>query len=282
MDLVKLLWVNMRRSNARLHAILNSNKHADIILVQEPWFNKIGTTRSDYEPEGTDTFGTVSNPLWDIIYPKYNPGERCKVVAYRRVLSTSFTVTNRLDLSSNYHTLAIDVHTDAETFRVYNIYHNAHTNDAGNDPDRAARETRIRSLEHITSLEIDPLMPTVIGGDFNTHARTWSPPDICQSTWAADIEEWAIAQGLDLLNPPGIPTRRGDHRQRDTTIDLVWINEAAMQDDTFQDLSIDFSASLGSDHAGLWLMHHLLQAMDQTPQNSWLPPYIIQDEAKET
>ena len=281
MDSVRLLWVNARRSNPRLHAILNSNKHTDLILVQEPWFNKIGTMCSDFEPEGTDTFSTVSNPLWDIIYPKYNPGERCKVVAYWRISSTSFTVTNRLDLSSNYHTLAIDVHTDAETFRVYNIYHDAHTNDAGNDTDRAVRETRIRSLEHITSLEIDPLMPTVIGGDFNMHARTWSPPDVRQSTWAVDIEEWAIAQGLDLLNNPSIPTRCGDRRQRDTTIDLVWINKAAIQDDTFQDLSIDFAASPGSDHAELWLTHYLLQAVDQTPQNSWLPPYIIQDTAKE-
>ena len=53
-----------------------------------------------------------------------------------------------------------------------------------------------------------------------------------------------------------------------------------MQDDTFQDLIIDFLASLGSDHMGLWLMHHLLQAVNQTPQNSWLPPYIVQDTVK--
>lgn len=281
MDLVKLLWVNARRSNARLHAILNSNKHADLILVQEPWFDKIGTVRSDFEPDGIDTFGTVANPLWDILYPKYNPGERCKVVAYRRISSTSFTVTNRLDLASNYHTLAIDIHTNAETFRIYNIYHDAHTADTGNETDRASRETRTRSLNHITGLEIDPLVPTVIGGDFNTHARAWSPPDIRQSTWAIDIEEWAIAQGLDLLNTPGVPTRHGDRRQRDTTIDLIWINEAAIHDDTFQDLQIDFTASLGSDHAGLWLTHYLFQAIDHAPSHSWLPPYTIQDAAKE-
>ena len=140
-------------------------------------------------------------------YPKYNLGKRCKIVAYWCISSTSFTVTNRLDLSSNYHMLAINVHTDVETFCIYNIYHDAHTNDAGSDPDRAARETHIQSLEHITSLEIDPFMPAVIRGDFNTHARTWSPPDVCQSTWAVDIEEWAIAQGLDLLNSSGIPTQ---------------------------------------------------------------------------
>ena len=120
MSLVKILWVNARRRNARLHAILNSNKHADLILVQEPWFDKIGTVRLDFDPEGTDTFGTVANPLWDILYPKYNPGERCKVVAYRCILSTSFTITNQLDLASNYHTLTLDIHTNMETFCIYN------------------------------------------------------------------------------------------------------------------------------------------------------------------
>jgi hypothetical protein len=248
MDSVKLLWVNTRRSNPRLHAILNSNKQADLILVQEPWFDKIGTVHSDFDPEGTDTLGTVANPLgvWDVLYPKHNPGERCKVVAYRHISSTSFTVTNRLDLASNYHTLTIDVHTDTETFRIYNIYHDAHTADTGNKMSRATRDTRNRSLNYITNIEVDPLVPTVIGGDFNTHANAWSPLDVRQSTWAIDIEEWAIVQGLDLLNTPGIPTRRGDQRQRDTTIDLIWINEAAIHNDTFQDLKIDFVASLGS------------------------------------
>ena len=281
MDLVKILWVNTRRSNPRLHAILNSNKHADLILVQEPWFDKIGTVRSDFDPEGTDTLGTVANPLWDILYPKHDTGERCKVVAYRRISSTSFTVTNRLDLASNYHTLTLDIHMDTETFRIYNIYHDAHTADTGTETNKTSRETRNRSLNYITNLEIDPLVPTVIGGDFNTHARTWSPPEVRQSTWAIDIEEWAIAQGLDMLNTPGIPTRRGDRRQQDTTIDLIWVNEAAIHDDTFQDMEIDFAASLGSDHAGLWLTHHLLQATDHAPPPSWLPPYMIQDTVKD-
>ncbi len=281
MDLVKILWVNACRSNARLHAILNSNKHTDLILVQEPWFDKIGTVRSDFDPEGTDTVGTVANPLWDVLYPKYNPGKRCKVVAYRRISSTSFTVTNQLDLASNYHMLTMDIHTNTETFRIYNIYHDTHTTDTGNEPDRASWETRNRSLNYITNLEIDLLVSTVIGGDFNTHARAWSPPDIRQSTWAIDVEEWAITQGLDLLNTPGVPTRRGDRRQWDTTIDLIWVNKAAILDDTFQDLEIDFTALIGSDHAGLWLTHHLLQASNQASNQDWLPPYTIQDAAKD-
>ncbi len=198
--------------------------------------------------------------------------ERCKVVAYRRTSSTFFTVTNRLDVASNYHSLTLEVHTGVETFRVHNIYHDAHTTEAGNGANCPPREISTCSLNHITNIEIDPLVPMVIGGDFNTHARAWSPPDIRQSTWAIDIKEWAIAQGLDLLNTPGHPMRHGDRHQRDMTIDLIWVNEAAILDDTFQDLKLDFEASLSSDHAGLWLTHHLLQMIDHSPPN-WLPPY---------
>src|SRR5260370_41796088 len=122
-----------------------------------------------------------------------------------------------------------------ETIRIHNISHDGNTTNTGNEPNRASRKMCNQSLNYITSLEIDLLVSTVIGGNFNTHARAWSPPDIHQSTWAIDIEEWAIVQGLDLLNTPGVPTRRGDCRQRDTTIDLIWVNEAAILDDTFQD-----------------------------------------------
>jgi hypothetical protein len=62
---------------------------------------------------------------------------------------------------------------------VYNIYHDAHSNDVEDNDDRRSRGACARSLNHITSLEIDPLVPAVIGGDFHTHARAWSPPDIC-------------------------------------------------------------------------------------------------------
>ena len=120
---------------------------------------------------------------------------------------------------------------DVESFCVYNVYHNAHTSNNGNEADQVSWVTHLWSLNHITNLEIDPLVPMVIGGDFNTHARAWSLLGIYQSTWAIDIEEWEISQGLDLLNNLGIPTHQGDQRQHDTMIDLIWINKAAIQDD---------------------------------------------------
>ena len=202
------------------------------------------------------------------------------MAAFRRISSTSFTITNRPDLHSNYHTLTLDVHTGIESFRIYNVYHDAHTNHEEDNESPLDRETRRRSLEHITGIDLDPMTPTVFRGDFNTHARAWSPPEIRQSPWAIDIEEWAISQVLDLLNLPGIPTCCGDRRQRDTTIDLIWVNEATLLDDTFHDLDINFADSLGSDHAAMGLSFFHVQA--NPPQhNPLLPPYLLQDTARE-
>ena len=92
-----------------------------------------------------------------------------------------------------------------------------------------------------------------------------------------------MSQTLELMSPPGTLTRKGDRRQRDSTLDLIWISEAATLDDTFQDIKVDFSASLGSDHAGIWASHYPTTATtDATNPNKGWPPYTIQDSACET
>jgi hypothetical protein len=262
---VHILFVNMCCRNAATHSLLNTNNKADIIMVQEPWYNKIGTTCSDTDPEGVNILGSVANPKWDCIYPKSNHGERCKVMAYRRISSTHFNITNRLDLSSCHHILTLDVHLGSSSFQVINIYHD--TNHQG-------------VLDNILNIKIDPPTPTITGGDFNTHSWSWSPPGICSSPWANRLEDWAIGQSLALASPPGAPTCRGKGNQRDTTIDLIWTNAAAILDDAFQEPTIDFAASMGSDHAGLWTtyQHVLESAINPLPQQT---RYIIADNARE-
>jgi hypothetical protein len=104
---ISLLFVNMCHHNVASHSLLNSNKLANIILVQEPWHGKIGTTCSDVNPEGVDILGGMANPLWNCLYPKTNPGERCKVMAYHCISLTHFNITNQLDLSLNHHLLTL-------------------------------------------------------------------------------------------------------------------------------------------------------------------------------
>jgi hypothetical protein len=61
--------VNMRRRNAVTHALLNSDTHTNIYLIQEPWFDTIGTARLDTAQQGVDILGGVASPGWEILYP---------------------------------------------------------------------------------------------------------------------------------------------------------------------------------------------------------------------
>ncbi len=42
----------MRRRNAATHALVGENKEYYILLVQEPWFDRIGVQRGDAERDG--------------------------------------------------------------------------------------------------------------------------------------------------------------------------------------------------------------------------------------
>jgi Endonuclease-reverse transcriptase len=238
--IIHIASVNMRKRNAVTHALLNSNNNAHLMLIQEPWFDKIGTARKDNARQGIDVLGGVAAPKWELIYPGHTEKQVPKVMAYVRKPTTNsphFNVVPRLDICSHPTLQVLDVvFDDEETWRVINFYH-----DIRDDT----------SLQALLSLDIDALTPTLIIGDFNTHAQTWSLPDTPRSQWAPRIEEWAALNLLTLANTQGEVTRRGAEHERDSVIDLAWYNEAAIQFTTFSDLKIDWEGSLGSDHAML-------------------------------
>jgi Endonuclease-reverse transcriptase len=174
--------------------------------------------------------------------------------------------------------LTLDIHTNYEMLRVYNIYHNACTEDKKDNLSQLSCTTHQKSLKDILAIDTDLHIPTIIGGDFKTHSRAWSPTGICQLAWALDIEEWATSQTLELANPLGEPMRCGSKNQKDSTLDLIWTNEAAKLDDSFQGLQIDYMASLGSNHTGIWVTHHLASVTTTTQDDPRLL-YTIQDGA---
>lgn len=233
--------VNMRRRNAAMHALLATNEDDDIILVQEPWWGQIGTRKSDEEPEGKKVVGGAAHPKWELHYPYHTEGTRAKVMAYARIHSKDnpfrknpLLVVNRLDLASHPCVQILDVRAGREKWRIINVY---------NDVDDPS------AFNTLTSLDLLATIPTVVVGDFNLHSLTWSPPDLNPSSRAQHLEEWAATNTLELLTTPGVPTRRGEGNQRDTTIDLTWCNFSASLNDTFVGAIIDWEGSLGSDHA---------------------------------
>ena len=52
------------------------------MLVQEPWYNKIGIARKDNTQQGVDILGGVASPAWEIHYPGLTEGQYPKVMAY--------------------------------------------------------------------------------------------------------------------------------------------------------------------------------------------------------
>jgi Endonuclease-reverse transcriptase len=103
-------------------------------------------------------------------------------------LEPPFTVLPWLDMSTHPCVQVLDIVFDTTTWHIINFYHDIHNT---------------LSLRTLTSLDIDKLTPTLVMGDFNTHADMWSPPDVPRSRWANQIEEWAAQNLLILANNPG-------------------------------------------------------------------------------
>ncbi len=144
--------------------------------------------------------------------------------AINPLLEPPFTVVPRHDVSSHSCVQVLDIVFDKETWRVVNFYHDIRDNS---------------SLQTLTSLDIEAIMPTLVVGDFNTHLPSWSPPDVHRSAWAGQPEEWAATNLLTLANNPDEITRRGSERERDSVVDLAWYNETAVQNCTFTGLCVD-------------------------------------------
>ena len=244
---IRIASVNMRKRNAATHALLNSDKGINLLLIQEPWYNKIGTARDDNARDGTDIRGGATSPEWELIYPGLTERQHPKVMAYARKNSTRnshtphFTVVPRIDICTHPTLQVMDIVLDKELWRVINFYHDVRDN---------------TSLQALLDLDINATTPTLLIGDFNTHSQSWSPPDTPRSSHATRIEEWAAANLLTLANTPGEITRKGAGQDRDAVIDLAWYNDAAIQSATFTNLEVDWEGSLGSDHAMLCITGH--------------------------
>ena len=242
MSYFNISTVNMRRRNAMMHTILNSNLEDDILFIQEPWFGNIGVARDDALREGREVYGGVGNPKWNAYYPYFTNGLRAKVMTYARIHDIDkpfkrhlLRGTARLDLCAHPCILITDFSFNDTLWRSINFY---------NDVDDPS------ALTTLLSLDLDPTVHTVLVGDFNSHSRSWSPAGWDNySASALKIEGWASCQGLQLLSWPGVATHRGENGARDSTIDLVWANQVADMAGTFTVREVNWDDSFASDHA---------------------------------
>ena len=186
--------------------------------------------------------GGAGHPSWQLLYPHFTNKERAKVMTYIRIHDRDHIFKKnylkgsaRLDLCAHPCILITDISFHKTKWRTINFYNDV------DDP---------TALHTLLSLQLDPLTPTLLTGDFNSHSRTWSPRGWGNySTSAAQIEGWAASQGLQLLSEAGVVTHRGENGARDSTIDLMWCNFAAWRSGAFGGVEIDWEGSLLSDHA---------------------------------
>ena len=238
---INIASVNMHGRNAATHALLHSSPTDQVILIQEPWYDQIGTKRKDDVRDGVAILGGANSPGWEIHYPATTKEKRAKVLAYTCKRSwegvntpTCFTAVSRVDLCAHSCILILDLTFDEITWRLINFY-----NDVGNKS----------ALKALLKLDLEPTIPTLVMGDFNTHSRSWSPDRITPSTWANDVEDWAVGNLLILANEPKEITRRGASHEWSSILDLTWYNDATVENTTFLDWTLDWEGSLGSDHA---------------------------------
>ena len=159
--------------------------------------------------------------------------------------------------------MVLDISFDDKTWRIVNFYNDV------NDPS---------TLDTLLALDLNPTIPTLVTGNFNTHLHSWSPPNVTPSSWAEKLEKWAISYLLVLANEPGIITRQGVEHECDSTINLTWYNNAAIEDATFGNWTLDWAGSLGSDHTLTQVQGSLLCITELSCPDSQDLGFVINDE----
>jgi len=152
----------MRKCNASTHALLNYALHTHLFLIQEPWYDRIGTARNNKACNGVDVLGGVASPAWEIHYPTTKLGQKPKVMDYfcktanrNSDESLPCSIISQPDLCSHPCIQVLDVIHVREEWHIINFYHNIRDQS---------------SLTTLLELNLDPLTPTLVIGDFNTHS----------------------------------------------------------------------------------------------------------------
>jgi hypothetical protein len=251
--------VNMRRRNAAMHALLNDNREEDLLCVQEPWFNPVGTARCNDLYNGKDVLGGAANPKWRLAYPSFTNGQRAKVMTYvclhnrfAKFKPNHCQMIVRNDLVSHPCILITDIRAGTYYWRVINFY---------NDVDDQS------VLDTLLGLDLDATIPTLLMGDFNLHSATWSPTGWNTSQGAHRLEEWTAMQTLELLSKPRIPTHMGEGGGHNSTIDLIWRNMVALVQGTFIGAEVDFGRSQGLDHTLICTIASTPVALHRAPSD---------------
>jgi Endonuclease-reverse transcriptase len=234
---LQILSVNINRSNFKLTSLLQTTA-ADCILVQEPWWGNLVPRRSDMNPDGDPTLGTVAHPGWTVFTPDLSSspdGHPWVLTFIRKSLTASCSVTP-IDLV-HYDLLGLSLRSSGFNLILINFYHHVRRHQG--------------NLSRLLEFTPDPSTPILLAGDFNTHSDTWSPGGKRPSPWAPALEHWLDVSGFISTVPDRSISRRSS-TSLPSLIDFIFVNEAFLEIPSFPaTCSVSFGDSLGSDHAAL-------------------------------
>jgi len=278
---IYIVSINIRRMNFLLPAFLQSTP-ANIVLVQEVWFGRISTLRSDTNPEGVTVYGPPKHDDWDCILPQYSGSDKCRVVCYvckSFAMSPDIEVYPRLDHPiASLDSQVVEVIISGIVFLLVNIYHMVCN--------------KKLALSHILPYPLDPVTPTLVVSDFNMHSSTWFLPGAMVLSWAAPLKEWFEESDLLLANPAGAAMRKGTHSdnriEHNSVLDLFLLNDSMLATGRFSPMTISFDDSLGLDHTALLIFWSspfkpttysptilLGFVLDDTLKDSWMKDFSL-------
>jgi hypothetical protein len=251
---IKIMSVNAHRSNACMHALLQSDD-SHILLIQEPWHYTVATLCSDTEPEGTPQKGLPSNNRWTAHLPRLRPNKTAKVAIYTKktlIEGENFRILHQHPLT-NRNSMVLDIINDNNTtLHLVNVYHQVPN--WGHD------------LHALLSANVDDLIPTAILGDFNIHSPHWSLPNKPESSWGRQLTDWLDQQGLTCINTPDMPMwfDTSEH-STPSILDLTFVNEAVVFSGQIDDLQISEGPYPLMDHAALMLTYLPITSLKLVP-----------------
>src|SRR5579872_5327068 len=229
---VRMLSLNCHKANYIGHCLLNTLvTDYDLILLQEPWFGKIGRARRDDSASGNPVFGTVSHPDWVCALPcSIDPENPPRVVAYINKKAINGIVTR--DDISHRDLMCLEVN-DTLVFNVYNDEQNSAVNKLYNTQFDASK--------------------VIITGDFNLHHPMWAGDMKPKTEKSEELTNWMSDLGFALINQQGIPTfHRGT--ENPSVLDLTWVSAEILS--RIHDWTIHDGLDFGSDHLPItWHLH---------------------------
>lgn len=234
---LNILQLNCHRSPAVFHSLFNdpttTSRH--VLMLQEP---------AVYPHTGLP----MVNPNWVQFIPSCPPpvdpnapsiAPRCRCVTYISKNIQSHLISQINSSSDAVVSLTITPPNSSLPVHLINAY-------------LPPSYTKIaESLSH--SLDQAVSGPVLLGMDSNLHHPTWNPP-LYHHTHQASEELILLAAShhLTLRSELGVPTFYAtSDRQSNTTIDLVWANDEALELATSCVTDASFEHSYSSDHAAI-------------------------------